>query len=67
MFLRVSNSRIIWQVYIFDVDEVEMKRVEKQFNEEFGDGTTTCVKCDVTSQEDFESNGKSFPFIISEQ
>ena len=34
-----------------------MKRVQERFNEEFGEGSTVCLKCDVTSQADFESNG----------
>ena len=43
------------KVYIFDVDEVEMERVQERFNKEFGEGSTVCLKCDVTSQADFEN------------
>ncbi|CAB4019774.1 15-hydroxyprostaglandin dehydrogenase [NAD(+)]-like, partial [Paramuricea clavata] len=42
-------------VYILDIDEAEMKNVQKQFNDEYCEGAAMCLKCDVTSQEEFEN------------
>jgi hypothetical protein len=42
-------------VYILDIDEAEMKNVQKQFNDEYCEGAAMYLKCDVTSQEEFES------------
>lgn len=44
-----------FQVYILDIDEAEMKNVQKQFNDEYCEGAAMYLKCDVTSQEEFES------------
>ena len=43
------------QVYIFDVDEEEMKKAQKRFDDEFGKGQAVCIKCDA-----FESDYKIF-------
>lgn len=42
-------------MYILDIDEEEMKKVQKQFDDEYGEGQAMCIKCNVTSQEEFES------------
>ncbi|XP_028402031.1 uncharacterized protein LOC114524972 [Dendronephthya gigantea] len=43
------------KVYVFDVDEEEMKKAQKRFDEEYGKGQAVCIKCDVTCQDAFEN------------
>ena len=38
-----------------------MKKIEKQFADEYGESEATCIKCDVTNHEEFECQFFSYP------
>ena len=42
------------QVYFVDVDVNEGKNVQKEFEDEFGEGMATFLECNVTDKDIFE-------------
>ena len=51
-------------MYILDVDIEGMKKVHKQFEEQYGKGVAWIIKCDVTSQKEFEGTHNT-PVVLT--